>query len=109
MQIPKRADRHNRQHDIRQSRIRTNPVRIVVEDRRVPACTRERGIPQLLCRRALQKHDENGYHGKDDLDDGHSVESASAGRIWIEQIADEDCDGDIWETEGSWTFVRGVF
>lgn len=108
LQIPKRADGHNRQHDIRHGRIRTNPVRVVVENRRIPACTRERGVPQLLRRRALQKHDKDGYHGEDDLDDGHGVEGVSAWRIWIEEIADEDCDGDVWETEGAWIFVRDV-
>jgi len=49
----------------------------------------------------LQKYNKDGYHGEDNLDDGHGVDGAGAGGIWVEEVADEDCDRDVWETKGA--------
>lgn len=48
LQIPKRADRDNGENDVCHRCVCTNPVVEVVEHRRIPACTLDRSVPQLL-------------------------------------------------------------
>lgn len=59
LQIPKSANRHNSQNNVRKCRICADPVWVVIEDLRAPTCSLHRGVPEGGCRCALEKYDKN--------------------------------------------------
>ena len=100
LEFPEGRHRHDCQHNIGECRPATDKVLEPIEDLRIPACTRDSVVPEDGRRVALEVDNKHRDHGHHDLEDDHAVEKASLERGQREKLVDQDCDGDVGETEG---------
>ena len=57
-------------------------------------------VPQCLRGRALQKEDQAGDGDEQDVAADQAPQEAGVARRWVEQLGQEDDDGDLGEGEG---------
>ena len=50
---------------------------------------------------ALHKDQDGGDHGEDNLQNGHHIKADCAEFVWVQDVIDEDCNGNVGETEGA--------